>query len=187
MSMCRVFSCVVGKGRLLWPVHSLGKTLLAFDLLRFVLQGQICLLLHVSLDFLLLHSSKSNYPSTKNKLKKKTGFTWQVSSQQTQPSQGAREGRTYYLQQVKRLPGGFPDGSEVKASAWNAGDLGLIPGSGRSPWRRKWQPTPVLLPGESHGGRSLVGCHWQSRTWLSEFTLTFSQCSISPNRKLGKF
>ena len=25
------------------------------------------------------------------------------------------------------------------------------------PWRRKWQPTPVLLPGESHGGRSLVG------------------------------
>ena len=25
------------------------------------------------------------------------------------------------------------------------------------PWRRKWQPTPVFLPGESHGGRSLVG------------------------------
>ena len=25
------------------------------------------------------------------------------------------------------------------------------------PWRRKWQPTPVLLPGESHGRRSLVG------------------------------
>ena len=24
-------------------------------------------------------------------------------------------------------------------------------------WRRKWHPTPVLLPGESHGGRSLVG------------------------------
>ena len=29
MSMCRVFSCVVGRGCLLWPVHSLGKTLLA--------------------------------------------------------------------------------------------------------------------------------------------------------------
>ena len=26
------------------------------------------------------------------------------------------------------------------------------------PWRRKWQPTPVFLPGESHGWRSLVGC-----------------------------
>ena len=24
--------------------------------------------------------------------------------------------------------------------------------------RRQWQPTPVLLPGQSHGGRSLVGC-----------------------------
>ena len=30
MSMCRVFSCVIGRGCLLWPVHSLGKTLLAF-------------------------------------------------------------------------------------------------------------------------------------------------------------
>ena len=33
------------------------------------------------------------------------------------------------------------------------------------PWRRKWQPTPVLLPGESHGQSSLVGyspwCHKQ--------------------------
>jgi len=26
-------------------------------------------------------------------------------------------------------------------------------------WRRKWQPTPVLLPGESQGRGSLVGCH----------------------------
>ena len=26
-------------------------------------------------------------------------------------------------------------------------------------WRRKWQPTPVFLPGESQGRRSLVGCH----------------------------
>ena len=28
---------------------------------------------------------------------------------------------------------------------------------GNIPWRRKWQPTPVLFPGESHGQRSLVG------------------------------
>ena len=57
MSMCRVLSWVVGRGRLLWPVHSLGKTLLTFALLHSVLQGQICLLLQVSLDLLLLHSS----------------------------------------------------------------------------------------------------------------------------------
>jgi len=31
-------------------------------------------------------------------------------------------------------------------------------------WRRKWQPTPVFLPGESQGQRSLVGCHlWDLR------------------------
>ena len=50
----------------------------------------------------------------------------------------------------------YPGGSDGKASACNAGDPGLIPGSGRSPWGRKWQPTPVLLPGQSHGQRSLL-------------------------------
>ena len=54
MSMCEVVSCVVEKGCLLWPVHSLGRIQLAFALLHFVLQGQTCLLFSVSLDFLLL-------------------------------------------------------------------------------------------------------------------------------------
>ena len=31
------------------------------------------------------------------------------------------------------------------------------PWVGKIPWRRKWQPTPVFLPGESHGQRSLAG------------------------------
>src|SRR5574340_73729 len=57
MSMCRVFSCVFGRGCLLSPVRSLGKTLLTFSLLHSLLQGQICLLLQVFLYFLLLHSS----------------------------------------------------------------------------------------------------------------------------------
>ena len=43
------------------------------------------------------------------------------------------------------------------ASAADAGDLGSIPGWGRFPWRRAWQPTQIFLPGESHGQRSLVG------------------------------
>ena len=30
-------------------------------------------------------------------------------------------------------------------------------------WRRKWQPTPMFLPGESQGQRSLVGCHLWGR------------------------
>ena len=33
----------------------------------------------------------------------------------------------------------------------------MIPGVGKIPWRRKWQPTPVFLPGISHGQRSLAG------------------------------
>ena len=56
MPICRVFSCVVGRVCLLWPVRSLSKTLLAFALLCSVLQGKIFLLLQVSLDFLLLYS-----------------------------------------------------------------------------------------------------------------------------------
>ena len=43
------------------------------------------------------------------------------------------------------------------ASAGDVRDLGLIPGLGVDPWTRKWQPTPVFLPGESQGQRSLVG------------------------------
>ena len=53
---CAVFSCIFWWWCFLWPVHSLDQTLLAFALLHFVLQGQICLLLQVFLDFLLLHS-----------------------------------------------------------------------------------------------------------------------------------
>ena len=50
----------------------------------------------------------------------------------------------------------FPSGSNGKESACNAGDLGLIPGLGRS-LEKGWQPTPVFLPREFHGQTSLVG------------------------------
>ena len=33
----------------------------------------------------------------------------------------------------------------------------LDPCVGKIPWKKKWQPTPVFLPGASHGWRSLVG------------------------------
>ena len=48
----------------------------------------------------------------------------------------------------------------VKNLPANAGDIrdeGSIPGLGRSPGAEYGQPTPVFLPGESHGQRSLVG------------------------------
>ena len=43
-------------------------------------------------------------------------------------------------------------------------------------WRRKWQPTPVFLPGESQGWGSLVGCHlWgRTRTWQKQLSSSSS-------------
>ena len=46
---------------------------------------------------------------------------------------------------------GFPGGSAGKEYACNAGDLGLIPGLGRSPGEGNGLPTPVFWPGEIHG------------------------------------
>jgi len=57
------------------------------------------------------------------------------------------------VQSVKNLP---------------AGDLGLIPESRRSPWRKKWQPTPVFLPGAFNGQRSLQSLGSPSQTPLSD-------------------
>ena len=50
----------------------------------------------------------------------------------------------------------FPDGSDGKESAFKAGDLDLIPGFRKIPWRKKWLLTPVFLPGEPNRQRSLV-------------------------------
>ena len=44
-----------------------------------------------------------------------------------------------------------------KASTCQWRRHGFNPWIRKIPWRRKWQPTPVLLPGKSHGWRSLVG------------------------------
>ena len=52
---------------------------------------------------------------------------------------------------------GLPGGSDDKESPCHAGDADSIPGLGRSPGEREWQPTPVFLPGEFHGQRSLAG------------------------------
>ena len=50
---------------------------------------------------------------------------------------------------------GFPGCSTGKETAYSVGDLGLIPGVAKIPWRRKWPPTPVFCPGEFHGLYSL--------------------------------
>ena len=105
VSMCRVISCVVGRGCLLWPVPSLGKTLLAFALLHFVLQGQTCLLLQVSqLGVIVCFGSSSSF----------------------------------FLEVF--LHSDFPGGSDGKASVYNVGDAGSIPGLGRAPGEGNGNP-----------------------------------------------
>ena len=47
--------------------------------------------------------------------------------------------------------------AQGKEFTCDMGDVGSIPGLGRFPWRRARQPTPVFLPGEFHGQRSLAG------------------------------
>ena len=46
-------------------------------------------------------------------------------------------------------------------------------------WRRRWHPTPVFLPGESHGRRSLVGCNPWGRTELDTTEATWQQQQLS--------
>ena len=46
-------------------------------------------------------------------------------------------------------PGAFPGGSADKESVCRCRRHGFLPWFGRIPWSRKWQPTPVFLPGES--------------------------------------
>ena len=56
----------------------------------------------------------------------------------------------------------FPGGASGKEPACQCGGqkrLGFGPWVGKMPWRRAWQPTPVFLPGESHGQGSLAGCN----------------------------
>ena len=60
----------------------------------------------------------------------------------------------------------------MDGGAWKAAVHGVAEGQTRLSdftftfmrWRRKWQPTPVFLPGESQGRGSLVGCRLWGRT-----------------------
>ena len=68
-----------------------------------------------------------------------------------------------YVNDLKVL---LPLWLRCKESACNAGGPGLIPGWGKIPWGREWQPTPVFLPGESHGERSLwATVHGVTKSW----------------------
>ena len=74
-----------------------------------------------------------------------------------------------YVDRITDFPGGT-SGKEPSCKCRRYKRCGFNPWVGKIPWRRAWQPTPVFLPGESHGENFLVGCivHGvaKSQTWL---------------------
>ena len=74
---------------------------------------------------------------------------------------------------------GFPGGSDGKESTCNVGDLGSIPGLGRSPGRGQGNPLQYSLPGESHGQGSLAG---YSKWGRKESDMTKHEHHIEPNK-----
>ena len=71
----------------------------------------------------------------------------------------------------------------------NAGDMRhtrFNPCVGKTPWRRAEQPTPVFLPGESHGQRNLVGYSpWGHESNTSEETLHIKNINRVNNMAAG--
>ena len=73
---------------------------------------------------------------------------------------------TLYLERPVLMKG-LPAGSRAKEPACPCRSCkgpGFVPWVGKIPRRRAWQSTPVFLPGEPQGRRSLVGCHLWGRT-----------------------
>ena len=71
----------------------------------------------------------------------------------------------------------------VKNTPATVGDMRcrFNPWVGEGPWRRKWKPTPVFLPRESHGQRSLAGdSPWDHRG--SDTTEQLSMCAMRMKR-----
>ena len=87
--------------------------------------------------------------------------------------------RTKAIKFSERLPHamGVPGGSVVKNPPANTGDVVWSLGQEdpwvrKIPWERKWQPTPVFLPGKSHGQRSLVVYSpWSHRSVMPDIVI----------------
>ena len=64
---------------------------------------------------------------------------------------------------LDNINGSFQEPESERGLPWwrsgreSACQCSFAPWAGKSPWRRKWQPTPVSLSGKSHGQRSLAG------------------------------
>ena len=80
-------------------------------------------------------------------------------------------------------------GKEFACNAGYTGDVGSIPGLGRSPRGGKWQPTPIFLPENSHEQRSLAspkGHNWVGHNWVTMHAL-YKLIDIVKEPKNGKY
>ena len=93
------------------------------------------------------------------------GLPWGFSS----PSAALGTSQPPYLCEINHeyIYMSFP-GLSNKESTASAGDAGLIPGLGRIPWRRKWQPIPVFLPWTEEPGRLQSMGSQKSQTQFSD-------------------
>ena len=97
-------------------------------------------------------------------------------------SQNSGKHFTYYyrfilkdiIQDIKEQPLGFPGGSDGKETACSAGDLGSVPGSGRSPEEENGNPLQYSCL-ENSMDRSLVGYSLWGRKELDMTEIGFSQ------------
>ena len=107
------------------------------------------------------------------RVKSKANNEWEDVSKASSRRQNELSGHLLPLQ-------GFPGGSVSKKSTCNAGDhlgckrSGFDPWVWKVPWRRKWQPPPVSLPGESHGQRSLA----DYSPWVTKSQTRLKQLSM---------
>ena len=84
--------------------------------------------------------------------------------------------------EIGLLHKGSTSGKEPGCQCRRCKKSGFDPWIGKIPWRRVWQPTPVFLPGESHGQRSLAGYSPWGRK--SQTQLSILQTRKSPSVKL---
>ena len=101
------------------------------------------------------------------------------------PKQATEEGQDFTVWVTSNE--GFPGGKESTCQCRRCGFNPLVfcfvflrfcsfnPWIGKISWRRKWQPTPVLLPRKFHRGACWATVHRiaKSQTWLSDFAFTF--------------
>ena len=116
-------------------------------------------------------------------------FYWLVITLMTHSLWGFKGKRTKIRATTEGWQGvrGFPGGSEVKASASNVGDLGSIPGSGRSPGEGNGNPLQYsCLENPMDGGAWWATVHGvaQSQTPLSNLTFTFTAMESQRGAKL---